>query len=262
MNERKWMKVEVPKAMQLNVKYEEMLPRQFLEAVQKMPVFFMPTGLLEWHDNHLPLGLDALKAHAICMKIAEKIGGGIVLPPNYYGRPGYSSYIGTLTFSEACMDLLFTEMFGQLKKVGAKVIVVLTGHYGPCQIDFMKRVSKNYMTENPDITIIAQPEYEGITIDNEVPADHAGKWETSIFWHLYPELTYIENFSKYTSTKKVYPTPPNDFYKEKEEWIWKEDLSQAASPQLGERCVDMISSCLAGKIKHELAAHERSERSE
>jgi creatinine amidohydrolase len=242
--------------MQIKVKYEEMLPQEFLEAVKKLPVFLLPTGLLEWHDNHLPLGLDALKAHGLCIKIAEKIGGGIVLPPNYYGRPGYSSYIGTLTFSEACMDLLFTEMFGQLKKVGAIVIVVLTGHYGPCQVDFIKRVSKNYMTENPEVTIISQPEYEGIMIENEVPADHAGKWETSIFWHLYPNLTHIENFSIQTSTKKIYPMPPNDFYKEKEEWIWGEDLSKVASPELGEICVELISNHIADQIRNALAIHD------
>lgn len=113
------------------------------------------------------------------------------------------------------------------------------------------------MTEHPEVTIIAQPEYEGIEIDNEVPADHAGKWETSIFWHLYPELTHMENFNLHTSTKKVYPSPPNDFYKEKEEWIWKEDLTKAASPQLGERCVEIITSRLADKIKQALS--ERSE---
>lgn len=243
--------------MKTKFKYEEMLPQEFLDAIQNMPVCLIPTGLLEWHDNHLPLGLDALKAHAICIRIAEKLGGGIVLPPNYYGRPGFSSYIGTLTFSEACMDLLFTELFGQLKKVGAKVIVLLTGHYGRCQVDFIKRVSQNYMTENPEITIIAQPEYEGVHIDGQVPADHAGKWETSMFWYLYPHLTHMENFQVQTSTKKVYPDPPNDFYKEQEEWIWKEDLTKVSTPELGERCVELITSYMADRIRQALSYTSR-----
>jgi len=70
-------------------KYEEMTPNEFLKAVKSMPVFFVPTGLLEWHGEHLPLGLDSLKAYSLCMQTAEKLGGGIVLPPNYYGRPGF-----------------------------------------------------------------------------------------------------------------------------------------------------------------------------
>ena len=47
------------------IRYEEMLPAEFLDAVQHMPVFIVPLGLLEWHADHLPLGQDALKAHGI-----------------------------------------------------------------------------------------------------------------------------------------------------------------------------------------------------
>ena len=86
--------------MQRTYKYEEMLPEEFLAAVERMPVFLVPTGLLEWHGEHLPLGQDTLKAYGLCLETARKLGGGIVLPPNYWGRPGFSSYVGTLTFSE------------------------------------------------------------------------------------------------------------------------------------------------------------------
>jgi creatinine amidohydrolase len=238
--------------MQKSYKYEEMLPDEFQEAVGNMPVFFIPTGLLEWHGDHLPFGQDALKAYGICLKTAEKLGGGVVLPPNYYGRPGFSSYTGTLTFSEACMDLLFTELFGQLKKVGAKVIVVLTGHYGPLQVDFIKRVADYYMKENPEIKIIAQPEYEGVTVNGETPADHAGKWETSMFWYFYPELTRMDKFRMETAKKKIYDNPPNDYYKEEEDWVWKEDLTKTSSRELGEKCVNIITDYLVEKIRSQL----------
>ena len=90
-------------------RYEYMFPRDFMEAVRELPVFILPTGLLEWHGNHLPLGLDSLKAHGICIEVAHKLGGGIVLPPNYYGRPGYSTYTGTLTYSEETMYPCFMK---------------------------------------------------------------------------------------------------------------------------------------------------------
>jgi creatinine amidohydrolase len=233
-------------------RYEEMFPQQFLRAVEEMPVFIIPTGLLEWHGDHLPLGLDALKAHAVCLRIAEKLGGSIVLPPNYFGRPGYSRYVGTLTFSEACMQLLFTELFEQLQKVGAKVIALITGHYGPCQVNFIKKAAELYMIEHPEITIIAQPEYEDVEIDGESPQDHAGKYETSMFSYLYPELTRMDRFELQTSRKMLYSHPPHDYYKEEEEWVWGEDLTQAASPELGERCVEIITSHIAETIQQAL----------
>ena len=48
-----------------------MLPLEFEQAKNNKPVVIIPTGLLEWHGDHLPLGQDALKAYSICLKIAE-----------------------------------------------------------------------------------------------------------------------------------------------------------------------------------------------
>ncbi len=230
-------------------KYEEMLPLEFEEAVRQMPVFFVPTGLLEWHGDHLPLGQDALKAYGICLETARRLGGGIVLPPCYFGRPGYSHYVGTLTFSEACINLLFTELLEQLQKVGARVVVILTGHYGPAQVDCIKRVAHCYQTEHPELKIIARPEYEGVTIDGQVPCDHAGKWETSLFSSLYPELTHMENFTMTPSPMCLYDDPPHDYYHETAEWAWDDDLRETASPELGRRCIDAIAEALIREIR-------------
>ena len=238
--------------MQRTYKWEEMLPDEFIKAVEQMPVFIIPTGLLEWHGNHLPLGQDTLKVYGICTRIAEKLGGGIVLPPNYYGRPGFSRYVGTLTYSEGLMNLLFTELFYQLKKVGAKVIVLITGHYGSWQVNFVKRVAEFFTADNPDIKIIAQPEYENVTLDGEVPADHAGKWETSMFWYMYPELTYMENYKNETIKIPIYKNPPNDIVKEKEIWNWKDNLGEVSSRELGEKAVNAIIDYFVIKIKQEL----------
>jgi creatinine amidohydrolase/Fe(II)-dependent formamide hydrolase-like protein len=43
----------------------------------------VPFGLIEWHGRHLPLGNDAIKAHAILVKCAERFGG-VVYPPVYF----------------------------------------------------------------------------------------------------------------------------------------------------------------------------------
>lgn len=150
------------------------------------------------------------------------------------------------------MQLLFTELFEQLQKVGAKVIVLITGHYGPCQVQFIKRVAELYMIEHSGIVIIAQPEYEGVEIDGESPQDHAGKYETSMFWYLYPELTRMDLFQLATSRKMLYPEPPHDYYKEEEDWIWQEDLNLVASPELGKVCVEKITDQIAQSIREVL----------
>jgi creatinine amidohydrolase len=238
--------------MQKTFKYEEMIPDEFLAAVGNMPVFFVPTGLLEWHGDHLPLGQDTLKAYGICLETAKKLGGGIVLPPHYWGRPGFSSYVGTLTFSEDTMYRLFTELFEQLEKVGARVILVLTGHYGDCQVSFIKKVAKNYEKNHPKVCIIAQPEYEAIKINGETPADHAGKWETSMFWYLYPELARMENFKPGPYHVYAYENPPHNYYDVPPDGTWNEDLRKTASPDLGKKTIEVISTHLANIVKGKL----------
>ncbi|MCL1888669.1 MAG: creatininase family protein [Kiritimatiellaeota bacterium] len=233
---------------------ELMFPNDLVEAVKKMPVFIMPCGLLEWHGNHLPLGQDALKAHGICLEVARKLGGGIVMPPNYYGRPGFSTYAGTLTYSEEALYPLFYETFAQLKKAGAKVIALITGHYGPCQVDFVKKVAADFMAANPGIHIIARPEYEGVLVDGAAPADHAGKWETSMFWAMHPDKIRWETYETKMRGMKIYESAPHDVYQEAAEWEFREDLRETSSVELGRRAVDAISGKICADIQKALLA--------
>ena len=236
-------------------RFEYMFPNDFIEAVREMPVFIVPTGLLEWHANHLPLGQDTLKVYGICLEVARKLGGGIVMPPNYYGRPGYSTYAGTLTYSEEAMYPLFYETFEQLKKVGAKVIALITGHYGSCQVDFVKKVATDFMMDNPDITVIARPEYEDVLIDGVQPNDHAGKWESSMFWSMYPDKIRWETYDTKINDMKIYENAPHDYYKESPDWDFGEDLRETSSVELGKKAVNIISDVIVCEILKALKAH-------
>ena len=84
---------------QKKVKWEEMTPAEFLEIVEQRPIVYVPLGLLEWHGDHLPLGTDFMKMYGIVLEIVKRTGG-VVMPPTFYGRPGYGSFAGTMVFSE------------------------------------------------------------------------------------------------------------------------------------------------------------------
>jgi creatinine amidohydrolase/Fe(II)-dependent formamide hydrolase-like protein len=157
-----------------------------------------------------------------------------------------------MTFSEETLRPLFVEIFEQVEKVGWRVLLVLSGHYGACQVDFVKSVAKQYARKRPRLRIIAQPEYEGVKVDGELPCDHAGKWETSMFWRMYPELTHMENLKPGVVQVPQYEDPPHNVYKEQGRWEWSESLRQAASPELGQRAIDAITDHLKSLILSEM----------
>lgn len=239
----------------MEYRYEYLHPPDFLRAVKDLPVFYAPLGLLEWHGDHLPLGLDALKAHGICLRLAQRMGGGIVLPPTYFGRPGYSSYTGTLVYSEGLITEMIYSLLGQLQKVGAKVVVLLTGHYGPAQVDTVKHAANVFMKECPGTAVLARAEYEGLLVDSRVPGDHAGIFETSMMLALQPDLVRMDALEAPLTPPCQYPNPQHYYYHETNDWCWPKDLPEA-SAELGERALtamvehlrDLVLAALESQI--------------
>jgi creatinine amidohydrolase len=237
-----------------NLLWAEMTPSRFVAAVKRCPMAYVPLGLLEWHGDHLPLGTDFLKISGITLAVADRTGG-VVLPPIYVGRPGFGSFAGTMTFSEDLVYKMLTELFEQLQKCGFKVIVVLTGHYGPVQVGLVKRAASDYSVRT-GLAIIAQPEYEGI---DPPPADHAGKWETSFSQALYPQLVHMEAFAPGECPIERYDERWAAFDAERRPWIWREDLRETASAEAGREMIDRIVDRLAGLVEAALADARRAD---
>jgi creatinine amidohydrolase/Fe(II)-dependent formamide hydrolase-like protein len=65
------------------VQFEEMFPWELAQALAAAPIGYLPLGTLEWHGEHNAVGLDAIKAHAVCVRAARQ-SGGVVVPPLYW----------------------------------------------------------------------------------------------------------------------------------------------------------------------------------
>ena len=50
---------------------DRLSPEQIEARLAQAPVAYLPLGTLEFHGPHLPVGLDALTAHGICLGAAE-----------------------------------------------------------------------------------------------------------------------------------------------------------------------------------------------
>ena len=161
------------------VRYEYLFGRQFNDRLKKMPVGYLPMGTLERHGDHLPMGLDTLKAHGICSYVAQRVGG-IVWPPHHYlgihrkgaERETFLADWGNLYISEVLGEKIFEELLARASEMRFRVMVLYSGHYPGEQIDMIKAAAK---CKWPRMKVLAYAE-PGLLGNG----DHAGLWETSL----------------------------------------------------------------------------------
>ena len=135
------------------VLYEELLPEEFVQRMQEMPVAYLPLGTLEWHGPHMPLGADGIQSKELFVRVAEKVGG-VVLPILFMGpdrvfHDHEKSFYGMDINTEGALHTYYVQqlkgsaywlekelfqdylrsIFAQLSRAGVRIVV---GHgHGP-----------------------------------------------------------------------------------------------------------------------------------
>ncbi len=230
------------------MQYEELLPQEFNDILHKAAVAYLPWGALEWHGDHMALGNDGLKAYGILKLTAEKTGG-VVLPPVWCGfdtlkLASHGGFPLTLEFKRETVMQILTEYLEQLSDVGFKLVVVMSGHYGPPHIAALVEAANLFtiwQTQRQTRVWII-PEYDLVT-DLGYRGDHAAKWETAILMHLRPELVHMERL--------------NDKNSGEAGGILGEDPRASATAELGEQIVTAIVERLASRVeKYLTVGHE------
>lgn len=197
-----------------DVRYERLRPRQIRAAREARPVAYVGIGTLEWHGMHNPVGLDTLKADALCVRCAEATGG-LVLPPLWYGEARERCLIDSLDdYRDGCADAygfdpkllepghigfpqpmedenyqwLLVHMLQQMQSLGFKLGVICAGHYPLIDIARAAAIQfhqKNYHTPH-DRRMIPWvfTGYELVKDQFPYAGDHAAYWETSLLMAL------------------------------------------------------------------------------
>lgn len=162
-----------------DVQMQFLRPGQLEERGRKFPVVYVPFGLIEWHGRHLPLGNDALKAHAMLCKCAE-IYGGVVYPPLWFH----------CFYPREEIVRVYGELFNNLKKTGYRVIIAISGHNMQEQTDMLNAALQPVVADG---TVKAFAGWEmTLSACAESQTDHAAKWETSNMMYFYPDLVDMD----------------------------------------------------------------------
>ena len=155
------------------------------------------------------VGLDTLKAQAICLRAAE-ISGGIVLPAFYWAAdwrqdlPDGSYVTGGIEYGEryhvpgsmywlrpeTYLNLLL-DVYEAMRRRGFRAIVVLCGHWAKDTLPVVQRSGEEFQAAHPEVKWMMVSDLE-LGADAGYLHEHAARGETSLMLAIRPELVKLE----------------------------------------------------------------------
>jgi creatinine amidohydrolase len=171
---------------------ELLSPAQLDERLAEASIVYVPLGALEFHGPHLPVGLDGLTAHGVCVAAAG-ISGGVVLPTVYHGTGGeHTRYPWTIMMPDGdavAKNLMVTVE--RLSKLGAQTVVILSGHFADEQRAMLHGLSTDWLRDGAAHTKLVATTMADHD-SSPVAPDHAGVFETLLLAALHPELVHLD----------------------------------------------------------------------
>ncbi len=246
------------------MRFEMMLPHQIRKAIAENWPVVLPLGVLEYHGEHMAVGMDTLAVTGMLNRIEPELDM-VVLPPFYYGASSYAVAApegnGSLQVGANVLAPFAEEMFFGLLRIGFRNIHGIIHHqsenftagmptdlafrFGGRQAIFRflehtrgegwwgnKEMESYYAAQasgaDPFNWIKINPLMSADIIAN-YPFDHAGIGETSLMMALYPEAVDRAQLSQNTG--------------------WYTASAADANADLGERGVALIRERLLAILK-------------
>ncbi len=262
------------------VQFEEMFPWEFAQALAEAPVGYLPLGTLEWHGEHNAIGLDTLKAHAVCTAAAQ-ISGGVVVPPLYwaaderedlpdgsyltggvehgerYHVPGNMFWLREETYYNLLLDL-----FEAMRRRGFRVIMVVAGHWSEYTLPVIRASGAAFAAQHPEVRWQMLTDQE-VVPDLHYPHEHAAGGETSLLMVIRPDLVDLsKTLETNRSLRPYYAAMPEHLHR-REVTDYKyigvlrgmgdernndsNDPELTASPERGKLLLETISQRIAAR---------------
>ena len=167
--------------------YERLMPAEIEAIFDQHPIVYLPWGALEYHGKHASVGLDSLKAHGLCVELAQKVGGLVLPAVNVAANtmktvPDIKHTRHSLNFSEDLLRLLAREHFEQLADEKFRIVFTLCGHVGQPHYDIIKEEAAKFNQSQSATRIIATSETDLIPEDIVI-VNHAALGEVSFLMH-------------------------------------------------------------------------------
>ncbi len=234
------------------IQFELLNTRTLTEG--KFDTAIVPIGSCESHGDHLPFGMDALTAHALALRVGERVARSFVLPPTFFGMSHhYRHQPMSISLGSETVTAVFRDILRSLAVSGIRNVFILNGHDGniPC----WETAARDVKIEHPDLQVAGVDWW--VPVSSLCPADlfevwngwgHGGESETSIGLELFPQ--WVDMKHARGAIPKVDPII-------KEIWLFGEltpngatgDPSRATAEK-GKQMADAVVAYIADYINH------------
>ena len=210
------------------MQYLKMLPYQIREAIKNNTPVVLPLGVVEYHAEHLPLGVDCFTCINAIERVEARHPEIVVMPPFYYGAASLAVAApegnGTVHVDAEKLIPVAEEIFKGLLRVGFRNIHCFIAHQTeefqqgmPTDLAFKmaarhtifswlekesgegwwgtEKFSNYYSGSNNPFNWIQIHTTRMHNLDDhnkKFPGDHAGKLETSEAMAICPELVELD----------------------------------------------------------------------
>lgn len=184
-------------------RYALYMRREELNAVASAGgVAVVPTGSLEQHGRHLPVGTDSLLSEAVVREGVDRaVEAGteaVAFPALWTGfSPHHTPLGGTVTLSKETIIALYDDVCQSLLDVGFSKVLLVNGHGGNVPAVSLVAGDVGTRQDRADVAELsymqlAKERADDIREGDAGSAYHAGEFETALLLYLYDEYVDMD----------------------------------------------------------------------
>ena len=232
-----------------HLQLELLRPEEIESALAEHSIVYVPLGSIEYHAAHLPIGLDGLTAHGVCLRAAARTGG-VVYPVLYCGAGGgHTDYPWTVMLAYSTdLRTIIDRILERLQQLGVRQAVLFTGHFADEQLAVIDQIAAAWAGSMDVIAL-------GINRcpQASIGPDHAGIFETSVLSAFWPDRVRLAALAPINTHPSFDPDgnghgahrhdPTHPLY-----GVFGPDprtLDPDAAPQLAEELVDWLATTVS-----------------
>lgn len=183
------------------MRWNELTGPEFVEAVKKAEgVCLLPLGVIEKHGNHLPTGIDYMKAWHYA-DLAANLEPALVFPPFYTGLVNAAKFeAGTIAYETRLILDVLEATCREIARNGLKKIILVNAHGGNTII--LQTFLRSQLESKRDYTVYFCAHHFGdrtlaakerLHSETGGKSGHGGAYETAVALHLFPECVKMDN---------------------------------------------------------------------